>query len=391
MSTVTEVREQENKLTDTNFPLFSSLESAGHEQVVVCSRPDIGLKAIIAVHNTTLGPALGGTRMWMYKNEQEAMRDVLRLSRGMTYKAAISGLNLGGGKAVIIGDPHTDKNEHLFRAFGKFVDSLGGRYITAEDVGMTEQEMEWIYSETKYVTGIPKSMGGSGDPSPVTGYGVYMGMKAAAKRAYGSDSLEGKRIAIQGAGHVASHLARYLSKENSILFVTDIYRQKAEKLAKELSATFVDPDDIYSLDVDIFSPCALGGVVNDDTLPVLNCDVIAGAANNILDDETKHAARLDEMGIIYAPDYVINAGGIINISSELEGYNEELAMRKTSRIYDTMTDILEYADAHDITTLAASNQLAEERINAVGKIGQMYTSGSHFSGRKGEMYMRDRR
>jgi leucine dehydrogenase len=271
------------------------------------------------------------------------------------------------------------------------VDSLGGRYITAEDVGMTEKEMEWIYSETKYVTGIPKSMGGSGDPSPVTAYGVYMGMKAAAKRAYGSDSLTGKRVAIQGAGHVASHLARYIAKENATLFVSDIYSKKSEALAAEVSATCVEPDKIYGLDVDIFSPCALGGVINDDTLPVLTCDVIAGAANNILDDESVHAARLDELGIIYAPDYVINAGGIINISSELEGYNEELAMRKTSRIYDTLTGILEYADAHGITTLDASNQLAEERINAVGNIGQMYSSNSHFSGRKGEMYMRDRR
>ena len=391
MPSITEIKEQEKKLSDNDFPLFSSLESAGHEQVVVCSRPDVGLKAIIAVHDTTLGPALGGTRMWMYQNEQEAMRDVLRLSRGMTYKAAISGLNLGGGKAVIIGDPHTDKNEHLFRAFGRFVDSLGGRYLTAEDVGMTEQEMEWIYSETKYVTGIPKSMGGSGDPSPVTAYGVYMGMKAAANRAYGSDSLKGKRIAIQGAGHVASHLARYLAKENATLFVTDIYQKKAASLADELSATLVEPDDIYGLDVDIFSPCALGGVINDDTLPILTCDIIAGAANNILDDEDKHAARLDEMGIIYAPDYVINAGGIINISSELEGYNEDLAMRKTSRIYDTMTDILNHAENNNMTTLDASNKLAEERINAVANIGRMYTSGSHFSGRKGEIYMRDRR
>jgi leucine dehydrogenase len=391
MSSVTEIEKQEKQLNDTDFPLFSNLESAGHEQVVVCSRPDVGLKAIIAIHDTTLGPALGGTRMWTYQNEQEAMRDVLRLSRGMTYKAAISGLNLGGGKAIIIGDSHNDKNEHLFRAFGRFVDSLGGRYITAEDVGMTEQDMEWIYSETKYVTGIPKSMGGSGDPSPVTAYGVYMGMKAAAKRAYGSDSLEGKRIAIQGAGHVASHLARYIVKENAKLFITDIYRKKAESLAEELSATYVEPDQIYGLDVDIFSPCALGGVVNDDTLTALNCDVIAGAANNILDDEQKHAKRLDEMGIIYAPDYVINAGGIINISSELEGYNEEVAMRKTSRIYDTVTSVLEFADSHNITTLAASNRLAEERIKTVGNIGRMYTSGSHFSGRKGELYMRDRR
>lgn len=391
MSPISEVKRQEKSVSESDFPLFSSLESGGHEQVVICSRPEAGLKAIIAVHNTTLGPALGGTRMWMYKNEEEAMRDVLRLSRGMTYKAAISGLNLGGGKAVIIGDPHTDKNEHLFRAFGRFIDSLGGRYLTAEDVGMSERDMEWIYSETKYVTGIPKSMGGSGDPSPVTAYGVYMGLKAAAKRAYGSDSLEGKQISIQGAGNVASNLARYLKKENAELFVTDIYRKKAEKLAAEVHATFVAPDDIYSLEVDIFSPCALGGVVNDDTLDVLNCDIIAGGANNILDDESKHAVELDKRGIIYAPDYVINAGGIINISSELEGYNEELAMRKTSRIYDTITNVLEYAESHGITSIEASNTLAEQRIEAVGNTGRIYTSSSHFSHRKGEIYMRDRR
>src|SRR6056297_4146309 len=231
MSSITEFKEQETKRSDSEFPLFSSLETAGHEQVVVCSRPDVGLKAIIAVHDTTLGPALGGTRMWNYKSEAEALRDVLRLSRGMTYKSAISGLNLGGGKAIIIGDARTDKTEALFRAFGRFVDGLGGRYITAEDVGMTEKEMEWIYSETKYVTGIPKALGGSGNPSPVTAYGVYMGMKAAAKKAYGSDSLEGKKISIQGAGHVSSHLADFLSKEGAVLFICDIYEDKVSELA----------------------------------------------------------------------------------------------------------------------------------------------------------------
>ncbi len=391
MESVSEFIREKKTATTENFQLFTDMESGGHEQVLVCSRPEVGLKAFIAIHSTTLGPALGGTRMWMYKNEKEALRDVLRLSRGMTYKAAISGLNLGGGKAVIIGDPHKEKNETLFRAFGRFIDGLGGRYITAEDVGMSEQDMEWIYSETKYVTGIPKAMGGSGDPSPVTAYGVYMGMKSAAKKAYGSDSLNGKRIAIQGAGNVASHLARYISNENATLFITDIYRKKAEKIATECSATFVEPDDIYGLDVDIFSPCALGGVVNDDTLPILKCDIIAGGANNILEDEKSHGEMLDDRGILYAPDYVINAGGIINISSELEGYNQDLAMRKTSRIYDTVNDILAYAEKHEITSVEASNKLAEQRIEAVGKVGQIYSSSSHFSHRKGEMYLRDRR
>jgi leucine dehydrogenase len=374
----------------TDFDLFNDLNSMEHEQIVFCSKPEVGLKAIIAIHNTTLGPALGGTRMWNYSTERDAIRDVLRLSRGMTYKAAISGLNLGGGKAVIIGDAQTDKSEPLFRAFGRFVDGLGGRYITAEDVGMTEQDMEWIFSETKYVTGIPKEMGGSGNPSPVTAYGVYMGMKASAYRAYGSDSLSGKRIGIQGAGSVASHLARYISKEGAELFITDIFREKAEKVARHTGAKVVPPDDIYTLDLDIFSPCALGGVVNDDTISYLKCDIIAGGANNILDIEDKHGEMLIKKGILYAPDYVINAGGIINVASELEGYNEKLSMEKASRIYDTVLSIFDYAEEHNITTISASNILAENRIRAIADVGTLYSSKSHFSNRKGEIYLRDR-
>lgn len=376
--------------SDTKFPLFSEMTNSRHEQIVFCSRPEVGLKAIIAIHDTTLGPALGGTRMWNYRSENEAVRDVLRLSRGMTYKAAISGLNLGGGKAVIIGDPQTDKTEPLFRAFGRFVDGLAGRYITAEDVGMTEREMEWIYSETKYATGIPKSMGGSGNPSPVTAYGVYMGIKAAAKKAFGSDSLEGKRIGIQGAGSVASHLAKLLKQENATLFVTDIFEEKAEKLALETGATVIHPNKIYTLDLDIFSPCALGGVVNDDTIGHLNCSIIAGGANNILDDEERHGEMLRERNILFAPDYVINAGGIINISSELEGYNEQRAMEKTARIYDTTLEILNYAEDHRIPAIEASNILAEERIRSVRKTNTIYSSKSHFSRREGEIFMRDR-
>ncbi len=377
-------------IDNTSFPLFNNLFGKEHEQLVFCSRPESDLKAIIAIHDTTLGPALGGTRMWNYSSESEAVRDVLRLSRGMTYKAAISGLNLGGGKAVIIGDSRTDKSEGLFRALGRFIDGLGGRYITAEDVGMTEQDMEWIFSETKYVTGIPKALGGSGDPSPVTAYGVYMGMKAAAKKAYGSDSLEGLRIGIQGAGSVASNLVSYLQKENVVLFISDIFDEKANRVAKNTGASVVDPNEIYSLDLNIFSPCALGDVVNDDTIHHLQCDIIAGGANNILDKEQRHGVMLKDQGILYAPDYVINAGGIINISSELEGYNEEMAFSKTSRIYDTTLKIFEYAEEHDIPTFMASNILAEQRIESVAKLGTVYSSKSHFSGRLGELYMKDR-
>ncbi len=371
---------------DESFPIFDKLKSYEHEQIVVCSDPEANLKAIIAIHNTTLGPSLGGTRMWPYNNEEEALRDVLRLSRGMTYKAAISGLNLGGGKAVIIGDPRTDKTEEMFRAFGRYVDTLGGRYITAEDVGIEVQDMEWVSMETKYVTGIPKSIGGSGDPSPVTAYGVYMGIKACAKKAYGSDSLEGKRIAVQGAGHVSSYLVEFLSKENAELFISDIYEDKVTKLAEKVGATVVDPDEIYSKEVDIFSPCALGGVVNDDTLDAFNCDIIAGAANNVLDEEDKHGQMLIDRGILYAPDYVINAGGLINVASELEGYNEKRAHTKASRIYNVILDILDYSEENDMPTYAASNILAEKRIEKVGRIQQVYSSRSNFSGHIGDMY-----
>ncbi len=372
--------------TDEKFPLFSALEFYDHEQVVICSEPELGLKAIIAVHDTTLGPSLGGTRMWPYENEQEAIRDVLRLSRGMTYKASISGLNLGGGKAVIIGDHREDKNEMLFRSYGKYVDSLGGRYITAEDVGMNEQDMEWINMETKYVTGLPKDTGGSGNPSPVTAHGVYMGIKASAKKAYGSDSLKGKTIAIQGAGAVSSHLAKYLAKEDADLFICDIYESKAREVAEEAGAEVVNPDTIHSLDVDIFSPCALGGVVSDETITEFNCDIIAGCANNVLENEDAEGQILVDKGILYAPDYVINAGGLINVASELEGYNEKRALDKATRIYDTILDIYDYAEENNVTTLSAANSLAEERIRKVASINKVYTSESRFSGHIGEMY-----
>ncbi len=372
--------------TDDDFAIFSQLQSYEHEQIVLCSDPSTGLKAIIAIHDTTLGPSLGGTRMWNYDTEQEALRDVLRLSRGMTYKAAISGLNLGGGKAVVIGDPRKDKNEALFRAFGRYVDSLGGRYITAEDVGIEVRDMEWINMETKYVTGLPKATGGSGDPSPVTAPGVYKGMKAMVKKAYGSDSLEGKRIAIQGAGHVSAYLANLLAKEDAELFISDIYEDKVNQVAQETGAEVVEPDDIYNLDVDIFSPCALGGVINDETIPQLNCDIIAGSANNVLDDEEKHGQVLLEQEIMYAPDYVINAGGLINVASELEGYQEERAHAKADHIYDTMLDILDYSKENNMPTHVASDILAERRIENIGKIHSIYSTESHLSGHIGEMY-----
>jgi leucine dehydrogenase len=375
---------------NTQVSVFDQIGKYEHEQVVFCSDAASGLKAIIAIHNTTLGPALGGLRMWPYKSEAAALKDVLRLSRGMTYKASIAGLNLGGGKAVIIGDPRKQKNEHLFRAFGRYVDSLGGRYITAEDVGMELRDMEWIRMETKYVTGIPVSLGGSGDPSPYTGYGVYMGVKASAKMAFGSDSLEGKKVAVQGAGNVSYQLIKNLTKEGAKVYICDIFAEKAERIAKEFGAEIVSPDDIYDLDVDIFSPCALGGVVNDETIDRIKAPVIAGGANNILEDENIHGQQLIDKGVVYAPDYVINAGGLINVANELEGYDHDRASQQVTRIYDTMLDILRYSKEHNLPSIQASNILAKKRIENIGKVKSIYSSKSYFSGRLGELYMRDR-
>jgi leucine dehydrogenase len=348
--------------------VFGQISEHNHEKVVFCHDQETGLKAIIGIHNTVLGPALGGTRMWSYASEAEALDDVLRLSRGMTYKAAISGLNLGGGKAVIIGDAKKDKSEALLRRFGRFVKNLNGAYITAEDVGMTTKDMEYIRMETEHVSGLPESMGGSGDPSPVTAYGTYMGMKAAAKKAFGSDSLEGKKISVQGVGHVGGYLVELLAKENAQIFITDIYEDRLREVSNKYNAKIVSMDEIYDLDVDIYSPCALGGTVNDNTLDRLKCQVIAGCANNQLRDERIHGPALIEKGIVYAPDFLINAGGLINVYSELQGYNRESAYAQTERIYGYTLDIFELAEKEGIYTQLAATKMAEKRINSIGKV-----------------------
>lgn len=347
--------------------LFGKVAQMGHEQVVFCYDKPTGLKAIIAVHNTVLGPALGGTRMWSYSTEQEALTDVLRLSRGMTFKAAISGLNLGGGKAVIIGDARTMKTEAFLRRFGKFVNSLNGKYYTAEDVNMKTSDMEYIGMETRFVTGLPEAMGGGGDPSPVTAYGVYMGMKATARKVFGSDSLKGKKVAVQGVGQVGMHLVEYLVKEDARVTITDISEEKVKALSMKLGVTGVALDKIYDVDMDIYAPCALGATVNDDTIARLNCSVIAGAANNQLKDEVKHGYMLLDRGVTYAPDFVINAGGLMNVYNEYLGnYNRERVYAQAERIYDTCLSILNYASAEKISTQEAAIQLAEKRIADVG-------------------------
>lgn len=342
--------------------LFAAMEREDYEEVLFCQDKASGLKAIIAIHDTTLGPALGGTRMWTYATEEEALVDALRLAKGMTYKNAVAGLNLGGGKTVIIGDPHKDKNEAMFRAFGRYIQGLNGRYITAEDVGTTEEDMDIIHQETDFVTGISASYGSSGNPSPATAFGVYQGMKAAAKAAFGSDSLAGRTVAVQGVGNVSFTLCKYLHEEGARLLVADIHREAVNRAVEAYGATAVDPGEIIGVDCDIYAPCALGATINDESLPRLRAKVIAGAANNQL-KEPRHGDALHKMGIVYAPDYVINAGGVINIADELNGYHKERAYKQIARIYDSITRVLEISRLKGIPAYAAADQLAEERIS----------------------------
>ncbi len=342
-----------------------------HEQVVFCHNKDVGLKAIIAIHNTTLGPALGGTRMWNYRNEEEALVDVLRLSKGMTYKASAAGLNLGGGKAVIIGDPKTQKTEGLFRAFGRFVNSLNGRYITAEDVGTTVHEMEYVFMETSWVTGIPKAFGGSGDPSPYTAHGVLMGIKASAKEKLGADSLKGVRVAVQGLGNVGFHLVEYLAAEGAEITVADIDMDKVKRVADRFNCRTVAPDQIIFTECDVLAPCALGAIINDQSIQKLKTKVVCGGANNQL-AEARHGDMLRELGILYAPDYVTNAGGLMNVFVELEGYSPDRALDKTVQVYDNLMKVFAIAKRDGIGTHTAADRMAEERIATIGKLKQTH-------------------
>ncbi|KAA0230840.1 Glu/Leu/Phe/Val dehydrogenase [candidate division KSB1 bacterium] len=352
--------------------IFTAMNEHNHEEVVFCNDRDTGLRAIIAIHDTTLGPALGGTRMWPYKSEEEALHDVLRLARGMTYKSAAAGLNFGGGKAVIIGDPHRDKNEMLFRAFGRFVQGFSGRFITGEDVGVEVKDMEWVRMETPWVLGISEALGGSGDPSPVTARGVYFGLKAACEAVFDTPSLKGRKVAIQGAGHVGYYLADFLNREGATLFVSDIRNERVNRCVEEFGATAVAPDKIYDVDADIFSPCALGAIINDETIPRLKVKVIAGGANNQLADEQKHGRILMEKRILYAPDYVINAGGLINVANEIEGYHRDKALKEAEGIYGVLKQIILIAHKENIPTCEASNRLAEHRLAQVAKLKRMH-------------------
>ncbi len=349
--------------------VIDNMQLMGHEQVMFCTDPHTGLNAIIAVHNTTLGPALGGTRLWNYTSHADAITDALRLSRGMTYKSAISGLNLGGGKAVLIGDASKVKSEAYWRRYGRFVNNLGGKYITAEDVNTTSKDMEYIGMETEFVTGMPDYLGGSGDPSPVTAYGVYVGMKAAVKKVYGNDSLSGRKVLVQGAGNVGRHLIDHIVAEGGIVMVSDINERNLKLVTdKHSQVKVVDNNNVFANDFEIYAPCALGASVNTESISQMKCAIIAGAANNQLADENVHGPMLVEKGITYVPDFLINAGGIINISVELEGYNKERAYSIVDKIYDRTLENFELAAKENIHNQLAAMRMAEKRIADIAKM-----------------------
>lgn len=341
--------------------VFEQISSMGHEQLVLGHDKSSGYRGIIAIHDTTLGPALGGTRFWTYASDEEAIVDALRLSRGMTYKNAVAGLNLGGGKSVIIGNNKTPNREMIFRAHGRFVDSLGGRYVTAEDVGTGTGDMDFVHMETDYVAGLA---GQSGDPSPVTAHGVFRAIQASAFQRWGSDALEGRTIAVQGCGNVGHYLAKELHAAGARLVVTDIDPERVKRVVADTGARAVATDEIYCQPADIFAPCALGAVINDLTLPQLRVEIVAGAANNQLLEE-RHGDELEEKGILYAPDYVANAGGVINVYSELAGWDRHRSLRKADEIYNTVLGVFEIARQDGIPTYRAADCLAERRLNAV--------------------------
>jgi len=344
---------------------ITPIEVPGYERVARAEDPETGLRAFIAVHDTTLGPALGGMRLWPYATEDEARRDVLRLSRGMTFKSAVARTGLGGGKSVIIAQAR-DKSPRLFEAMGRFVETFGGLYITAEDVNVGVADLLAVKRTTRHVTGLPREQGGSGNPSPYTARGTFIGIQAAARHAFGSDDLRGKVVALQGVGSVGYALGKHLVDAGARLVVSDVNKENSDRAAKDLHAQVVAQDAIYDVPCDIHSPNALGATLNDITIPRLRCRIVAGAANNQLDDEQRHAVMLKERGILYAPDYVINAGGIINVSLELEpgGYDERRAFAKIDNIGRALTGVFDTAKARNITTHAAAQEVAEATLAA---------------------------
>ncbi|GBF12586.1 amino acid dehydrogenase [Tepidibacillus sp. HK-1] len=355
------------------FSIFAEMEKYGHEQIIFNYDKATGLKSIIAIHDTTLGPALGGCRMWNYESEQDALRDALRLSRGMTYKCAVSNAMHGGGKTVIIGDPKKDKSDELFQSLGSYIETLKGRYYTGTDVGTVGMDFVSAKKQTNYVVGLPEEYGGSGNSAIITAYGVWRGMKATAKEAFGTDSLNGLTVAVQGLGKVGHNLVKYLIDEGANLIVTDISEENVHRVKEEFrQVKTVKPEEIFSVECDIFSPNALGAVINDQTIPQLKCKAICGAANNVL-AENRHGDLLHEKGILYAPDYVANAGGLIQVADELQGYNKDRAFKNASLIYDILGQIFEISKNENIPTYKAADVLVETKIEKIGRVQSKFT------------------
>ena len=349
--------------------ILSYMEKYDFENLLICQDRAIGFKAVIAIHDTTLGPATGGCRMWQYPSEMEAMEDALRLARGMTYKYAAAGVNLGGGKAVIIGDPYRKDREPVFRVLGKFINRLGGKYITGEDVGTTLKDMEYIRMETPYVVTLPTYLGGAGDIAPMTAFGTIQAMRACAREVFGTDSLEERSVAVQGLGAVGYNVVKQLAELKARMIVTDIHAERVNRVLNEFPVRAVPPEDIYSVEAEIYSPCALGATLNDDTLKKLKCKIICGCANNQLKEE-RHGDQVQKMGVLYAPDYITNAGGTIFDTDRLGvgGVNYERGKEKVSRIYQTMEQIIQISKQEKIPTYLAADRLAEERIRKVAEV-----------------------
>ena len=346
--------------------IFEEMTARRHDQLVFWSEPAAGYRGIFAIHDTTLGPALGGTRLWRYASEAEAVVDALRLARGMTYKASIAGLNLGGGKSVILADESIRDREQLFRAHGRAVQSLGGRYITAEDVGTSVEDMEFVRAETRWVAGV---RGGSGDPSPATAHGVYQGIRACVQERYGDPSLAGRHVTVQGVGHVGYHLCADLAADGARLTVTDIDAGRVRRVVEEFGAGHVAAHEIYDVPADIFAPCALGAVINDRTIGRLRVDIVAGSANNQL-AEPRHGNALQEKDILFAPDYVINAGGLINVYGELHGWSAERTRSKAAAIYDVLLHVFRRAREEGVTAVEASDRVALQRLADARQLGR---------------------
>jgi len=346
-----------------NSKLSDKIFNQDHEQIVYCSDKDLGLKAIIGIHDTTLGPSIGGTRMWNYSTEEEGLKDVLRLSKAMSLKSSLAGLNAGGGKAVIIGDLKL-KNQNFIKKYASFINDINGKYWTAQDVNISSQDMIWMKDVTPFVVGMPEEQGGLGDSSHPTAYGVYLGMKAASKFVYGTDSLEGKKIALQGIGKVGAKLIEYLTKENANIYVSDINKEILKNITDKYKVSTFKNSELYSMELDIFSPCALGAILNSESIKKLKCKIVAGAANNQLEDDKIHDVELKEKNIIYVPDFLINAGGVISVYHEqIQDLSKEKVFGMTENIYSKVEDVLKLSSENDISTNVSAMKIALDRIN----------------------------